>query len=484
LAWNETLRAAEPWENDEEPENHFSIEELQDEQRQILSTLSGDLGRVVDAFRPWEGHIDGRISKKEFRRVMKSLIKKAEIAVIDSIFVQFDRTRTGIIEFAEFYQALRNVLQAGAADANDVAHSVRHSVRSSIHMNRQGHDGKAPPPSSGTLLSRKAFVFALGPSVQQANHLCQKLAENFDGKVITVASLADREVKLNSHLSADVKKARTEGSGALGSFPTSLVVPMLQGLAESGTGPFFLQGIPRSLEELRFMEARKIRCRLAIEIVVTGVSEMPATTHIVQEFAGRKNLVMVNTSTEVTTILKQVESRLTDLRQEEYLEWCERRERAQRAGDEAKREKREKLEEGAKLMAANRTKALKENARQLALKQQQQEDKYRQSLEEKLAKIHAGMTFEQLSNPSFYDSFLQSTSSYRKLHTAGARYQGGGYGVSSEGNSHSMPRLNPPRAPGTAPSTSVSSLDGGKLPTLHLKQTGNAEYLHSSGRRV
>ena len=102
-------------------------------------------------------------------------------------------------------------------------------------------DKEPGQPLRGPLLSRKSVVLVFGPPVQQTNQLCKKLAENFDGKFITAAVLAEREVRFNTALGAEVKKARSEGSAGPGSLPTPLIVAMLQSTVESGQGPYFVQ---------------------------------------------------------------------------------------------------------------------------------------------------------------------------------------------------------------------------------------------------
>ncbi|KAL3907005.1 MAG: hypothetical protein SGPRY_010336, partial [Prymnesium sp.] len=143
--------------------------------------------------------------------------------------------------------------------------------------------------------------------------------ESFDGKIVTAAFLAERELKLNSPRAEELRRARSEGSGAPGSLPMNLILAMLRGLVETGKGPFFLRGIPRSLEELQAMERRELECRhaleirllsklecrcppnrmltaelrCALEIVVSSMGPQPGSGEMVQQMAERDMLVTI-----------------------------------------------------------------------------------------------------------------------------------------------------------------------------------------------
>jgi len=401
--WHQSLRfeVGEDWTGPENP--LFQGRELSGDDsvpvaRQLMEALAENMTRVVELFKSWDDNLDGRITKKEFRKAMKVLMKKVDTPIVDSLFETFDQDRGGYIEFKELTAALRKA-RTDVEERREKGEEVGgDTIAAWMSSSKDLLPGQ---PWRGPLLSKKATVFVLGPPVQQTNQLCKKLAENFDGKCITTAVLADREIKFNTALGAEVKKARAEGAG----LPTPLVVAMLQSLIAMGTGPFFLQGIPRTLEELDYMEARLPQCRCAIEIVVPGAGELSIVKGMVQEFSNRENLVTVHAHADQMATFKQVESHLAALKQEEYLLSREERRVAASATEKMRKDKREKLMAGTLAMSNSRKKVAREEAQQLIAHQQQQAERHQRSLEERLSRLQTIVSLEHAHRAAYGGSF-------------------------------------------------------------------------------
>ena len=140
--------------------------------QQLLEALSENMMRVVELFRSWDENLDGRITKKEFRKSMKVLMKKVDTQTVDSLFDSFDIDHSGAVEFKELVSALRqaeDVVQKRREAGVDVSTD---SIAAWMNASKDSVPGM---PWRGPLLSRKAVVYVLGPPVQQTNRLCQKV---------------------------------------------------------------------------------------------------------------------------------------------------------------------------------------------------------------------------------------------------------------------------------------------------------------------
>ena len=88
IGWHETLRYSigEDWVAPENPLFQGVDIELDGDMsvtQQLMEALSENMTRVVELFKSWDENLDGRITKKEFRRAMKVLMKKVETPVVD-----------------------------------------------------------------------------------------------------------------------------------------------------------------------------------------------------------------------------------------------------------------------------------------------------------------------------------------------------------------------------------------------------------------
>ena len=73
----------------------------------LREALAKSLTRVIDLFKKWDEDDDGAVSKKEFRRAIKTIGFDAPREEVDRVFDSIDEDGSGTIEYTELNQLLR-----------------------------------------------------------------------------------------------------------------------------------------------------------------------------------------------------------------------------------------------------------------------------------------------------------------------------------------------------------------------------------------
>ena len=202
---------------------------------------------MITVFRQMDIDGDGRVTRAEFLRALPKLgLAEGTFSRddADALFTDLDPDRSGWIEYRELDKVLRRDAHTGES-----AEQIRLAQK---------------------LLGRSDVIFVLGPPTRAKKAFLQRLAYTFGGTWLSARTLAERELLCSGSRLAGPLRRRQEADKPL---PTSVLMTCLRtavrGRSENGQlpalrGPFFLYDFPRSLKEMRRVEAEFGAAPLAI----------------------------------------------------------------------------------------------------------------------------------------------------------------------------------------------------------------------------